>query len=129
MIEAVRLDIVERGIEYQHIAIELAPFGRDGTEQDSPEPAAALAFRGYQVVDIDEPAMDQVFCDPIPSQRDGNTLAPRRQDAVTGFTLARDPRRKLIGTGKMRPQQRHNRKAGGDLRIGFGMTQVDVAHA
>jgi hypothetical protein len=73
--------------------------------------------------------VDQILLGPVAGQRDRRTVPPGGEKAAAGIALARQPRRQFRGIGKMRPQQRHHRKAGSNFLGGFGVAQDDVAHA
>src|SRR5690348_11821743 len=84
VVEAVRQHVIERGVEDQPIAAELPTLFRNRVEQSSADPAAPLGFDGYEVIDVDEPAVDQVFFDAITCQTDRDIAAPGCEDTIAG---------------------------------------------
>jgi hypothetical protein len=107
IIETAREDVVEPGIQHQPAATERAPLGRDGLDEPGADAAAALPFRRHQTVEIEKPAVGQVLLSAVAGERDGHAVAPRREQAIAGRSLAGDPRRQFRGTREMRAQLCH----------------------
>lgn len=121
--------VVERGIEYQMGAPGVAADCRDGVEQARSDPVATRLGRRDEIVDIDEFAADQVLLEAVAGDPNRRAIAPGGEEAIARGALARDPRYEFFDTAQMRPQQRDDRKAGCNLRLGLRMPNGHIVHS
>jgi hypothetical protein len=101
----------------------------DGHKQSCADSTVPLAFHGNEIVDVNEPSVDQGFLDVIACKRDWCIVTPGRQYAVAATTLTRDPSDQFIRAGYRGPQQGHHGKTGGHRIVRFGVTQYKFTHA
>ena len=114
-VEALSGRIGERRVENQIVATQRPAFSFQPVQQRRPETLAALRFVDDEIVDVEEPSVDEVLEDAESGERERTRFRPRDDDAIAALGLAPPARLEVVGRGEARPKLPHQREAGADF--------------
>jgi len=127
-IEPLSEAVVDCRVEHERNAILLPPDSCNLIEQTRANPVATLGIGDDEVVDVDDWAAHQHLVEPVPGQTNRPALPPCHEQAIILLPLTDDASHQLCGIDKVRAQQNHEREAGCNLFIAFGVPKPEFFH-